>query len=258
VAFLACCGLFVAFSALVAMSAQCGMQCPACGAELIAESMTTLELKLPEVVAEVADSTAGAPTPESRAATVLEQMKGMAEPQARMDFFTAIEKKLDLIADEYTNFAAAIRTSTGEERPDICPAIPVENDTMPEPMTDPLSRVKLENDTMPEPMTDPLSRVKFFTYLEKRIGTADKPVDQDGGGSASSGSRNTNLMPFPPQLPPPGRQTAVGGPRPPSVPPSIEVLRRILVTSPKFGSGAAKQPPAKRQRDETYGVRSLV
>jgi hypothetical protein len=240
VAFLACCGLFVAFSALVAMSAQCGMQCPACGAELIAESMTTLELKLPEVVAEVADSTAGAPTPESRAATVLEQMKGMAEPQARMDFFTAIEKKLDLIADEYTNFAAAIRTSTGEERPDICPAIPV------------------ENDTMPEPMTDPLSRVKFFTYLEKRIGTADKPVDQDGGGSASSGSRNTNLMPFPPQLPPPGRQTAVGGPRPPSVPPSIEVLRRILVTSPKFGSGAAKQPPAKRQRDETYGVRSLV
>jgi hypothetical protein len=66
------------------------------------------------------------------------------------------------------------------------------------------------------------------------------------------------LMPFPPQLPPPGRQTAVGGPRPPSVPPSIEVLRRILVTSPKFGSGAAKQPPAKRQRDETYGVRSLV
>jgi hypothetical protein len=230
----------VAFSALVAMSAQCGMQCPACGAELIAESMTTLELKLPEVVAEVADSTAGAPTPESRAATVLEQMKGMAEPQARMDFFTAIEKKLDLIADEYTNFAAAIRTSTGEERPDICPAIPV------------------ENDTMPEPMTDPLSRVKFFTYPEKRIGTADKPVDQDGGGSASSGSRNTNLMPFPPQLPPPGRQTAVGGPRPPSVPPSIEVLRRILVTSPKFGSGAAKQPPAKRQRDETYGVRSLV
>lgn len=222
------------------MSAQCGMQCPACGAELIAESMTTLELKLPEVVAEFADSTAGAPTPESRAATVLEQMKGMAEPQARMDFFTAIEKKLDLIADEYTNFAAAIRTSTGEERPDICPAIPV------------------ENDTMPEPMTDPLSRVKFFTYLEKRIGTADKPVDQDGGGSASSGSRNTNLMPFPPQLPPPGRQTAVGGPRPPSVPPSIEVLRRILVTSPKFGSGAAKQPPAKRQRDETYGVRSLV
>ena len=222
------------------MSAQCGMQCPACGAELIAESMTTLELKLPEVVAEFADSTAGAPTPESRAATVLEQMKGMAEPQARMDFFTAIEKKLDLIADEYTNFAAAIRTSTGEERPDICPAIPVENDTMPEPMPDPLSR---ENDTI---------------YPEKRIGTADKPVDQDGGGSASSGSRNTNLMPFPPQLPPPGRQTAVGGPRPPSVPPSIEVLRRILVTSPKFGSGAAKQPPAKRQRDETYGVRSLV
>ena len=217
------------------------MQCPACGAELIAESMTTLELTLPEVVAEVADSTAGAPTPESRAATVLEQMKGMAEPQARMDFFTAIEKKLDLIADEYIiNFAAAIRTSTGEERPDICPAIPV------------------ENDTMPEPMTDPLSRVKFFTYLEKRIGTADKPVDQDGGGSASSGSRNTNLMPFPPQLPPPGRQKAVGGPRPPSVPPSNEVLRRILVTSPKFGSGAAKQPPAKRQRDETYGVRSLV
>ena len=229
------------------MSGKCSIQCPACGAELVAAINTSLELMLPEAIADVADSTAATPTPESgttsqkRLDTIPAVSPAepwaqpMAEPLARVDFLTDLEKRLDSIAAEY--WAARVPLEA-EGRP---PAVPWE---------------------------EPLARVNFFTDLEKRIGTAavaETSVAPDCDGSGSSGSGNTKLSPSPPQMPPPGRQKlmpsqpqlpplgrekAVGGPRPPSAPPSQEVLMRSLVTTPKFGRGASKHPPAKRPRDK--------
>ena len=173
----------VCLVALVAMSRHCSLQCPACGADLVAEVKTSLDLMLPEDIADVADSALG------------------------QEYWVALEKHLE-----------------GFERPLAEPFA----ESPAEPLADPPA--ELDHKEALRRFAEPLERANFFSYLEKRIVTA---------------AVSNNLIPMPPRLPPPGFPMRA---RPPSAPPSQELLKRHLVTSPKFGCGAAKQPPAKKQR----------
>ena len=199
------CGLFgmrrsyqtacpVCLVALVAMSRHCSLQCPACGADLVAEVKTSLDLMLPEDIADVADSALG------------------------QEYWVALEKRLEHLE--------------GFERPLAEPFAESPAEPLADPPAEPDHKEALRR------FAEPLERANFFSYLEKRIVTAAVACGISGSGS-------NNLIPMPPRLPPPGFPMRA---RPPSAPPSQELLKRHLVTSPKFGCGAAKQPPAKKQR----------